>query len=55
MDPLLAGDKARARAKTMLLFGMINWTGNWYDASGPIKPDEIADMAMEMLAEGATG
>ena len=29
LDPALAGQKDKARAKTMLLFGMINWTGNW--------------------------
>lgn len=50
ITPALAANKAEARARTMLLFGMINWTGNWYDASGPIKPDAIADMALEMVA-----
>lgn len=50
ISPALAANKAEARARTMLLFGMINWTGNWYDASGPIKPDAIADMALEMVA-----
>ncbi|MCH4150546.1 MAG: TetR/AcrR family transcriptional regulator [Sphingobium sp.] len=50
IDPRLAEDKTKARAKTMLLFGMINWTGHWYDASGPIKPDAIADMAYDMVA-----
>tara|TARA_R110000782_G_scaffold78276_8_gene155537 strand:- start:201371 stop:201949 length:579 start_codon:yes stop_codon:yes gene_type:complete len=48
-DPALAKSRAQARAKTMLLFGMINWTGNWYDASGPIKPDDIADMVYDMV------
>ena len=50
ITPALAANKAEARARTMLLFGMINWTGNWYDASGPIKPDAIADMALDMVA-----
>jgi len=48
IDPAMEKDKARARARTMLLFGMINWTGNWYNATGPIKPDGIADMALKM-------
>lgn len=52
-DPSLAGDKARARARTMLLFGMINWTGNWYDPSGAVKPGEIAEMALEMVLRPA--
>lgn len=51
IDPSLADDKGRARAKTMLLFGMINWTGNWYDASGPIDPDALADMIYEMVVD----
>lgn len=48
MHPNLASDPAKARVKTMLLFGMINWTHTWYDPSGPIKPDEIADLALRM-------
>lgn len=51
IDPLLASDKGKARAKTMLLFGMINWTGNWYDASGPVDPDALADMIYEMVVD----
>lgn len=48
IHPDLADDPARARAKTMLLFGMINWTHTWYDPAGPIKPGEIADLAFSM-------
>jgi AcrR family transcriptional regulator len=50
IEPKLSRDKAEARARTMLLFGMINWTGNWYNVAGPIKPDTIADMALEMVS-----
>ena len=49
IDPALAEDKTKARARTMLLFGMINWTGNWYDMSGPLKPADIAAMAYDMV------
>jgi AcrR family transcriptional regulator len=49
IDPALVQDKTRARAQTMLLFGMINWTGNWYDVSGPLKPDDIAAMTYAMV------
>lgn len=48
VHPELAGDPARARVLAMLLFGMINWTGNWYDPAGPVSPQEIADMAYRM-------
>jgi hypothetical protein len=34
----------------MLLFGMINWTGNWYDPAGPLKPEAIADRAFDLIA-----
>ena len=46
--PELAGDAKRARAATMLVFGMINWTHTWYDPEGAIGPDELADMALGM-------
>lgn len=49
LDPELGLDPARARAKTMLLFGMINWTHTWYDPDGPIPPAQIADMALAMI------
>jgi AcrR family transcriptional regulator len=50
IDPVLGKDRGEARARTMLLFGMINWTGNWYDPAGPVKPYAIADMVYEMVA-----
>jgi AcrR family transcriptional regulator len=49
LDPELGLDPMRARAKTMLLFGMINWTHTWYDPDGPIPPAQIADMALAMV------
>jgi AcrR family transcriptional regulator len=49
LDPELGLDPVRARAKTMLLFGMINWTHTWYDPAGPIPPAQIADMALRMV------
>jgi AcrR family transcriptional regulator len=49
LHPDLADDLARARVKTMLLFGMINWTHTWYDSAGNIKPGEVADMALAMV------
>lgn len=45
----LGSDHGRARASTMLLFGMINWTSNWYNPSGSLRPHEIADMASDLL------
>jgi AcrR family transcriptional regulator len=41
-------DPARQRVRTMLLFGMINWTHIWFDPAGPVDTDELADMAIAM-------
>lgn len=49
LQPKLKKDAAKARATTMLLFGMINWTSNWYDPKGPVSPSQIADMAFAMV------
>lgn len=53
--PELARDRARARVQTMLLFGMINWTHTWYDAAGPISPEQIADMALQWILASPAG
>lgn len=47
--PDLADDPARARAQTMLLFGMINWTHTWFDPAGPLSSDDIAEMALKLI------
>ncbi len=48
LKPELTHRKGLLRTRTMLFFGMINWTHTWFHSSGPIKPDEIADMACDM-------
>lgn len=42
-------DAPRLRAFTMLLFGMINWTHTWFDPTGPVSPDELADMVSGLI------
>lgn len=49
IHPELAGDRHKARALTMLLFGMINWTGNWYNPAGAITPDALAAIAVGLV------
>ena len=49
MQPELLQRRGLLRTKTMLFFGMINWTHTWFSPSGPISPDEIADMACNMI------
>ena len=48
LEPDLATDSNRARVKTMLLFGMINWTHTWFNPTGPIPASTVADIALEM-------
>ena len=52
IDPSLASDRKRARVKTMLLFGTINWTHTWFDPAGPVSPNDVADMALEFVLPG---
>jgi AcrR family transcriptional regulator len=47
--PALSQDHAHLRAKTMLYFGMLNWTHTWMRDGGPVSRDEVADMATELL------
>jgi AcrR family transcriptional regulator len=42
----------RAPALAMLFFGMINWTHNWYRPDGPIAPEALADMAVDLFLDG---
>lgn len=48
IEPALGQSANRARVKTMLLFGMINWMHTWYDPTGPVSPDEVADLVLEL-------
>lgn len=47
--PKLALKPARARAQTMLIFGMINWTHNWMNPEGPLKASDIAEMVLDLV------
>ena len=33
----------------LYLFGMLNWTTQWYRRNGPLSLDELADQALEMI------
>jgi TetR/AcrR family transcriptional regulator len=36
----------------MMLFGMINWTYTWYRPDGPLKPEQLADLAADLFLGG---
>ena len=46
-------DAAEARARTMLVFGMINWTHTWFDPAGPVSPSRFADMVIDFTIGAA--
>jgi AcrR family transcriptional regulator len=46
--PELDKDEGMARARTMLLFGMLNWTMTWYDPEGAVDPARLVDAMAEM-------
>jgi len=47
--PELGRDPVRARAQTMLIFGMINWTHTWLNPGGPLSVSDIADMVLALV------
>ncbi|HYF23779.1 MAG TPA: TetR/AcrR family transcriptional regulator [Caulobacteraceae bacterium] len=52
LRPDLNGDRARLRPLAMLFFGTINWTHTWYDPAGPATPEQVADMAADLVLGG---
>jgi len=44
--------EAEALPLTMLFFGMINWTHTWFRPKGPVSPERLADMAVDLMLEG---
>lgn len=47
--PSLKKDRAALRAKTMLYFGMLNWTHTWFKPKGAITRDGLAHMAADII------
>ena len=46
---------AEERVRTMLIFGMINWTHTWFDPNGTVSPDRLADMVVDFTMSAAPG
>jgi AcrR family transcriptional regulator len=40
---------------TMLFFGMINWTHNWFRPEGRVSADALAEMAVDVILKGVKG
>ena len=48
-SPALKRNRGKLRAKTMLYFGMLNWTHTWFKPSGPLTRDQLADLAVDTI------
>ena len=51
LDELAASGRLRSSARPLrlFLFGMLNWSNQWYRPDGELSLDEIADAAAELL------
>lgn len=52
IHPQLLQHQDFTRPLTMLFFGMINWTDNWYSEKGRLAPVELATLASELFLNG---
>ena len=52
IHPQLEKHQEFARPLTMLFFGMINWTDNWYSEKGRLAPAELATLAAKLFLNG---
>jgi AcrR family transcriptional regulator len=52
IHPKLEQHHDLARPLTMLFFGMINWTDNWYSEKGRLAPSELAILAANLFLNG---
>ena len=51
LDELAISGRLRSSARPLrlFLFGMLNWSSQWYRPDGGLSLDEIADAATELL------
>ncbi|MCX7140337.1 MAG: TetR/AcrR family transcriptional regulator [Proteobacteria bacterium] len=52
IHPQIEAHQHLARPLTMLFFGMINWTDNWYSEKGRMSPSELALLAANVFLNG---
>jgi AcrR family transcriptional regulator len=56
LDPqAISGMPLRTKPITMMLFGMINSTFTWYRAEGALAPQQLADLAADLMLGGLEG
>jgi hypothetical protein len=52
IQPRVDGRPGLRAAVTMAFLGMINFTYTWFDAEGPVSPEEFADLATDLFLTG---
>jgi AcrR family transcriptional regulator len=52
IEPSLAKTPGASFAAAMLFFGTINWTHTWFDPSGAVGAEALADMAVNLILGG---
>jgi len=52
MRPDLAAKADERWPNAMLFYGMINFTYTWYDPSGPMSPEALAERAVALFLDG---
>jgi AcrR family transcriptional regulator len=52
IEPALKKQNGQSYAAAMLFFGAINWTHTWFNASGPVSADALAEMVVNLTLGG---
>lgn len=52
IEPGLAKQEGASLTAAMLFFGTINWTHTWFDPKGAVRPEALADMAVDLTLGG---
>lgn len=52
IEPALKAKSGASLSASMLFFGTINWTHTWYDPRGPVTPEALANMAVDLVLGG---
>lgn len=52
LNPALSDHPMLRKPYAMMFYGLINWTYIWYDPSGPVAPERLADLAADLFLNG---
>lgn len=52
LNPAVMATPSLRKAYAMFFYGTVNWTYTWYDPTGSIRPDELADRIAGLFMDG---